>query len=58
MHRFPGEDNSDGLFTLPDSDSGTDSDSDSKPNGYIVLYRTWPLCMNSDSDSNPDLDPG
>ena len=30
----------DGSFTLLDTDSGTDSDSDSKPNGYIVLYST------------------
>ena len=29
----------DGLFTLPDSD--TVSNSDSKPNGYIVLCRTF-----------------
>ena len=30
-----------GSFTLADSDAGTDSDSDSKPNGYIVLCRTF-----------------
>ena len=29
------------LFTLPDSDSAWDSDLDSKPNGYIVLRRTF-----------------
>ena len=29
-----------GLRTLPDTDSGTDSDSDSKPDGYIVLCKT------------------
>ena len=40
IRRFPGEYNSIDLITLPDSDSGTDSDSDSKLNGYIVLYRT------------------
>ena len=33
----------------------TDLDSDSKPNGYIVLYRNCSDCM--DLDSNPDLDP-
>ena len=25
------------------------TDSDSKPDGYIVLYRTWPHCTDSDS---------
>ena len=31
-------------FTLPEKDSSTDSDSDSKPNGYIVLFRTCSHC--------------
>ena len=30
-----------GSFTLPDWDMDDDSDTDSKPNGYIVLYRTF-----------------
>ena len=30
-----------GSFTLLETDSGTDLDSDSKPNGYIVLCRTF-----------------
>ena len=38
-----------GLFTLPDSDS--DPDSDSKPDGYIVLCRNIPI------GSDPDPDP-
>ena len=38
-----------GLFTLPDLDS--DSDLDSKPDGYIVLYR------NIHTGSDPDPDP-
>ena len=29
------------FFTLPDSDSNLDSDSDSKPQGYIVLCRNF-----------------
>ena len=33
-----------GLIRLPDSDTGTDSDSDSKPDGYIVLCRTYSHC--------------
>ena len=39
-----------GSFALTDTDSGTDSDSDSKPNGYIVLCRTCSGCIDSDSD--------
>ena len=42
----------DGLFTLPDIDSVTNSDSDSKPDGRIVLHRNCSQC--TDSDSNPD----
>ena len=42
-----------GLF--PDTDSATDSDSDSKPDGYIVLYRNCFHCMHSDSDCNMNL---
>ena len=38
-------------FTLTEMDSGTGSDSDSKPDGYIVLCRTYPHC--TDFDSNP-----
>ena len=30
-----------GSFTKPDSDTDTDSNLDSKPNGYIVQYRTF-----------------
>ena len=30
-----------GSFTLTETDSGTDLDSDSKPNGYIVQCRTF-----------------
>ena len=41
----------DGLVTLPDSDS----DSDSKPNGYIVLERTFSYCTELNSDSNPTV---
>ena len=37
-----------GSFTLPQTDSGTDSDLDSKPDGYIVLYRTCSHCTESD----------
>ena len=39
-----------GLFTLPQTDSGTDSDSDSKPDGYFVLCRTRSHCTDSNSD--------
>ena len=47
----------DGLFTLPDTDSDTNSDSDCKHNGYIVLCRTCSHCTDSDYDSDPDPDP-
>ena len=40
---------SNGSFTLTETDSGTHSDSDCKPNGYIVLCRTSSHCTNSDS---------
>ena len=36
--------------------SGTNSDSDSKPDGYIVLCRTSSHCMDSDPNSWQDLD--
>ena len=36
-------------FKLPETDSGTDSDSDSKPYSYIILCKTWSHC----SDSEP-----
>ena len=39
-----------GLFTLTETDSGTDSDLDSKPSGYIVLCRTCSHCTDSDLD--------
>ena len=29
------------LFTVPDTDPDTDSDSNCKPNGYIILCRTF-----------------
>ena len=44
---------SNGSFTLTESDSGIQSDSESKPNGYIVRYRTCSHC--TDSDFNPYL---
>ena len=34
-----------GSFTLTEMDSGTDSDSDSKPNGYILLCRTFHIAQ-------------
>ena len=34
-----------GSFKLPEMDSGTDSDSDSKPDGYIVLCRTFHIAQ-------------
>ena len=34
-----------GSFTLTETDSGTDSDSDSKPGGYIVLCRTFHIAQ-------------
>ena len=34
-----------GSFTLTETDSGTDSDSDSKPNGYIVLCKTFHIAQ-------------
>ena len=40
-----------GLFTLPDTGSDSDSDLDSKPDGYIVLCRSFHI------GSDPDLDP-
>ena len=46
-----------GLFTLPDTDSATDSDSDYKPDGNIVPYRNYSHCTDSDLDSEPDPDP-
>ena len=36
-----------GLFKLTETDSGTDSDSDSKPNCYVVLFRTCWHCTDS-----------
>ena len=37
-------------FTLSETGSGMGSDSDSKPNGYIVLYRTCSHCTDLDPD--------
>ena len=42
-----------GLFTSPDSDTDSNSDSDCKPNGYVVPCRTFSTAQ-SDSDSNPN----
>ena len=39
-----------GLTTLPDLDMGTNSDSDSKPDGYIKLRRTCSHCTDSGTD--------
>ena len=39
-----------GSFTLMETDFGTNSDSDSKPDGYIVLCRTSLHCTDTDSD--------
>ena len=39
-----------GSFTLTETDSGTDSDSNSKPDGYITLCRTCSHCRKSESD--------
>ena len=41
-----------GLFTLLETDSGTNSDSDSKPDCYIVLYRNCSNCTDLDLDPN------
>ena len=45
--------NSCDLFTLPNMDS----DFDSKPDGYIMLYRNCSHCTDPDSDFYPDPDP-
>ena len=39
-----------GSFTLTETDSGMDSDCDSKRHVYTVLCRTWLHCTDSDSD--------
>ena len=41
-----------GSFTLTWTNLGTDSDSDSKPDGYIVLCRIYSQCTDSDLDPN------
>ena len=41
-----------GLFTLMEMDSDTDSDLDSKPDGYFVLSRNFHTVQ---SDSDPNL---
>ena len=38
------------LNTLPDSDTGPESESDSKPDGYIVISRAFLTLHNTDSD--------
>ena len=48
---------SNGLFTLPGTDSGTDLDLVSKPDSYIVLCRSCSHCMNRYLDLYPDSDP-
>ena len=45
-----------GLFTLLGAGSATESDLDSKPDGYIVLCTACSHCMDLDSDPNPDTD--
>ena len=45
-----------GLFILPDTGFGTDSNLDSKPDDYIVLCRICSHCINSDLDPYPDSD--
>ena len=45
-----------GSFTLTETDSDTKSDSDSKPNGYIVLCKTFHIaqtriCFGQQSES-------
>ena len=47
---------SNGLFTLPESDSGSDSNSDFKRNGYIVLREVFTLTgIGSESESIPEF---
>ena len=41
---------SNGSFILTDTDSGVDSDLDSKPDGYIALYKNCSHCTDSDLD--------
>ena len=43
-----------GLFTLPGTDPVTDSDLDSKPDGYIALRRNCSHCTDTDLDYDPD----
>ena len=45
IRSFPVEN---GLTTLPDMDIGMDSDSNYKPEGCIVLCRTYSNCTDSD----------
>ena len=33
------------LFTLPNSDTDSDSNSDCKPNGYIIICRTFHIAQ-------------
>ena len=42
-----------GSFTLPDPDSDSDSHLDSKPYGYIVLFRTFYIGSDLDPDPFP-----
>ena len=43
-----------GLFTLMETDSDTDSDFDSKPDGYIVLCRNFHTAWSQILKSNPN----
>ena len=45
-----------GICSLLNTESGTNWDSDSKPDGYIVLCRTCSHCTGSDSDPSQDSD--
>ena len=38
------------LYTLPDKNSDNNTDSDSIPDGYILMYRKCPHCTDSDSN--------
>ena len=55
--RFLGYPDGNGLFTLSDMDAGTDWDSDSNLDGYIVLCRICSHYTGSDSNHYLDSDP-
>ena len=46
-HFLPHFTTNNGLFQLPESGSNSDSDSGSKPYGYIVLFRTFSIAWKS-----------